>query len=334
MKKTEIIKASDYGLEETKAKEMVKGLNVTIEERKILEDAYIDVIELEINEENLPTFKDLRLRIVKNRTQGIEKWHKTNKAFYLAGGRFVDAIKNKEILVNEQMESKLMDAEKHFENLELQRVKDLQLKRVNDISKYLEDAELRNFSEMEEDVWKAYFETKKKEYNDRIEAEKQAELKRVEEEKAEDERRKAIEVENKRLKAEAEAKELRLEKERKNREKLAKIETEKRAKEQKIRQAKIDKERKEYEAKLKNELEAKAKIEAELKAKNDAEIKVKEDEEKRIQLELNKGDSAKVIDLIEDLELLKDKYSFKSTKNKKMYNDVQLLIDKVINYIK
>jgi len=52
-----------------------------------------------------------------------------------------------------------------------------------------------------------------------------------------------------------------------------------------------------------------------------------------LEAELNKGDAAKVKDLIADLESLKTKYSFKSAKNKKMYSDVNLLIDKVINHI-
>lgn len=345
--KTELIKinASDYGLEETKAKEMVSGLKTTIEERKILENAYIDVIDLEINEENLPTFKELRLKIVKNRTQGIEKWHKTNKAFYLAGGRFVDAIKNKEILVNEQMEAKLMEAEKYFENLEVERLKELQSKRVSEISKYMEDVEGRNFSDMDDDVWTAYLQTKKKEYDDRIAAENKAEEERIAKEKAEALERERIKKENEQLKKEAEEKE-----------RLAKLEEEKRAKAEKERLAKEEAERKEreekarkereaYDAKLKKErekrermeLEEKAKrekLEAELKAKHEAERKAKEAEEERIQSELNKGDADKVKDLIADLKSLKTKYSFKSAKNEKMYSDVGLLIDKVINHIK
>jgi hypothetical protein len=60
---------------------------------------------------------------------------------------------------------------------------------------------------------------------------------------------------------------------------------------------------------------------------------IKAEEENRFQLELNKGDTAKVNDLITDLELLKTKYTFKSAKNKKMYADVEKLINKVVNHI-
>jgi len=116
------------------------------------------------------------------------------------------------------------------------------------------------------------------------------------------------------------------------------------AKEEEAEQEKRRKERAEYEAKIKAEREAKEKIEreekakrekleAELKAKEYAERKAKEEESARLQMELNKGDAEKVKDLIADLEAFKTKYSFKSEKNKKMYSDVGLLIDKVINHI-
>ncbi len=105
-----------FGIEPTKAKEMVSGLGTTLSERKVLEDAYVDVIELDITTENLPTFKELRLKIVKNRTQGLTKWKEKEKAFYLAGGNFIQAIYNKEVAINEQMEAKLLEAGKFFEN--------------------------------------------------------------------------------------------------------------------------------------------------------------------------------------------------------------------------
>lgn len=96
----------------------------------------------------------------------------------------------------------------------------------------------------------------------------------------------------------------------------------------------MKKEREAYEAKLKTERDERERVQKELEAKAEAERKAKEAEEARIQSELNKGDAAKVKDLIHDLETLKTKYSFKSAKNKKMYADVSVLIDKVINHIK
>ena len=180
-KNVQLVNPQEFGLEAEKANEMVSNLKSTIAEREVLQNAYIDVIDLEVTKENIPTFKELRLKLVKNRTT-IEKWHKSNKAFFLAGGRYVDAIRNKEILVNQEMESKLMDAEKHFENLERERLTQLQNKRVEQLSKYVEDANERDLSSMDEDVWEAYLSAKKKAYEDRIEAERKAEAERLENE--------------------------------------------------------------------------------------------------------------------------------------------------------
>ena len=81
-------------------------------------------------------------KIYTNRTKGIDAWHKVNKDFYLRGGQFIDAIKRKEILVNEQMEEKLQEAEKFFENQEKQRIADLQESRLKLISEYIEMTKL------------------------------------------------------------------------------------------------------------------------------------------------------------------------------------------------
>jgi colicin import membrane protein len=342
--KVEIIKAEDYGLETEKAEELTVGLKVVKAERELLVKEFEEVSKLELIQENLPKFKALRLKIVKNRTQGINKWHKTNKEFFLTGGKFVDAIKNKENAINEQMEEKLINAEKHFENLEKERIAKLQDERVFLLSEFVEDASERDLASMENDVWESYLATKKQSHLDKIQAELDAEKERQAKIKAEKEEQERIRKENAKLKAEAE-----------ERERLAKIESEKRAKaeaerkakedaERKIREEKERKERAEYETKLKAEREAKEKVEreerqkrekleAELKSKKEAEQKAKDEEEFRIQAELNKGDNAKVKDLIADLELLKTKYSFKSAKNVKMYKDVGLLIDKVTNHI-
>ena len=331
--KTEIIKAEDYGLKIAKANELTLGLKVVKEERQLLVKQFEDVSKLEVSIENLPVFKKLRLAIVKNRTQGINKWHKTNKEFFLTGGKFVDAIKNKEIAINVQMEEKLMIAENHFENLEKERIAILQSERVSLLSPFVDDANERDLASMEDDVWESYLSTKKQAHLDRVQAELDAEKERQAKIQAEKEEQERVRKENIKLKAEAE-----------ERERIAKIEAKKRAKLEAERKAKESEERAKYEAKLKKERAAKDKIEreerkkrekleAELAAKEQAEQKAKEEEEARLQSELNKGDKAKVKDLIEDLEVLKTKYSFKSSKNVKMYKDVGVLIDKVTNHI-
>jgi colicin import membrane protein len=340
----EIIKAEDYGLEITKADELTSGLEIVKSERDLLIEEFNEVAKLEVTQDNLPKFRNLRLKIVENRTQGINKWHKATKNFFLTGGRFVDAIKNKEILVNEQMESKLMDAEKHFENLEKKRLADLQNVRVALLSEFLEDASERDLSSMDQDVWEYCLATKKQAYLDVIAAELQAEKERVAKELAEKAEQERIRKDNELLKAEL----LKREEQAKiEADKLKKIEADRIAKENAERlqrEAAAAKERAEYEAKLKAEREAKEriereerlkreKLEAQIQAQKDAELQAQKDAEAKLQSELSKGDEAKIQDLIKDLELLKSKYLFKSAKSKKMYSDVCGLIDKVTSFI-
>lgn len=265
---TEEIKPETFGLEISKATEMVSGLSTTLAEREVLKNAYIDVIELPITAETLPTFKELRLKIVKNRTQGIEKWHKTNKAFYLAGGRFVDAVKNKEVLINEEMESKLMDAEKYFENLEKEAKRILNEKRVEIIRPYVDDVSGLDFSDFSDENFDDFVLGKKTRYNERIEAEKQEAIRIENERLAEIERQRLAEIENEkirvenaRLQKEAEAKELALQAERK---------------------LQADK-----EAKIKAEND---KLQAELQAKKDAETKAENERLAKIEADKKAAD--------------------------------------------
>jgi hypothetical protein len=83
MKNAELVKPQEYGIEEKTANELKEGLSVTLKERELLIQEFETVSKLEINEETIPKFRELRLAIQKNRTQGIDKWHKTGKEYFL-----------------------------------------------------------------------------------------------------------------------------------------------------------------------------------------------------------------------------------------------------------
>lgn len=121
-----------------------------------------------------------------------------------------------EIAVNERMKSQLEKIEKYAEIKEQKRLQDLQSERVEKISPYVEDASMLKLYEMDEDVWEAYFNTKRDNWLAEQERLKQIEEERIAKEKAEAEERERIRLENERLKKEAE-----------ERERLAKIEAEK-----------------------------------------------------------------------------------------------------------
>jgi hypothetical protein len=344
---TKLVKVDpkEYGLEEKNVTSIVEAFQPKIAEREGLAEVYKTLITQEISEDLCVEAKALRLKLVKVRT-GIAAVHTTQKAYFLASGKYVDAWKNKETLPVTQMEEKLSEIEKHFENLEKERIQKLSDERYELCKPYVEDESLiiPDLGTMPVALWDNYIIGLKSSYEAKKAEDKRLEDERIAKEKAEAEERERIRKENEQLKKEAE-----------ERERIAKIEAEKREKAEKERQAKEDaerknreeKERKEketYEAKLKAEREEKEriereerlkreKVEAELRAVQEAELKAKEEEEARKQSELNKGDAAKVKDLISDLEALKTKYSFKSAKNNKMYARVGLLIDKVINDI-
>lgn len=85
--------------------------------------------------------------------------------------------------------------------------------------------------------------------------------------------------------------------------------------------------------KIKQEREAKEHAEAALQVAKYAEEKRLRDIEEAAELELTKGDAAKVADLINELNVLKTKYTFKSKKHKLIYLSVGELLDKTIIYI-
>jgi hypothetical protein len=306
------IDPKEFGLQETQVTEIQAAFMPKIVERDGLAEIYSGIITQEICPELCKTAKELRLKLVKVRT-GIAEIHKTQKAFYLAAGRYVDAWKNKETLPVTQMEENLSAIEEHYERIEAQKRAALQTERAAELQKFSDEGAFipGNLGELLPEVWDNYllgvktaYETKKE--NERKAAD--AEAARVAAEKAEQER---IRQENERLKAEAEQRE----------------------KERKEQAERERKEREAHEAALKAERDEKERIQRELEAKAEAERKAAEAAELAKQAELAKGDSDKVKDLISDLVALKTKYTFQSKKNQKMYSDVGQLLEKVINFV-
>lgn len=266
----------EFGLEENKALELTSGLTTILAERDVLKNAYIGVIELELTEENLQTFKDLRLKIRNNRTKGIEVWHKTNKDFFLTGGRFVDAIKNKEITENERMESKLLEAEKHFENLEKERLKTIHNERVQKLLPFNYEIGAIDYSAMDENMFNAILLGAETNHKNKLDAERLAEEKKLEALRIEAEEKEKQRVEFERLKIENEAKQKQLEDERLYAKKIA-DELKSKADAELAEQKRLA----DIETKKQNEIIAKQKadsekLKAELKLKADAEFKIKQ----------------------------------------------------------
>lgn len=347
--KNELIKINSpelQVLDKSKAEQIKTTFQPMAEMISQFEEAYNHIISdasKEITKDITSRAKRLRIDIGKVRIE-TGKLKDKQKEYIKLEDKAIMGVHNILVWAVKEKEDKLKEIENHFEIQEQKRLEKLQSDRVEILSLYVEDAHERDLSKFAQDEFEALLSMKKKQYEDRIEAEKKAEEERIAKEKAEAEERERIRKENEQLRKEAE-----------ERERLAKIEQEKRAKEEaerkskeeaerKAREEKERKEREAYEAKLKAEREKRDRIEREEREKREkleAELKARKKEEeerlakieKKKQADLNKGDASKVKDLVNDLRNLKTKYNFKSEKNKKIYNDVKVLIDKVVMHI-
>lgn len=301
--KTELVKAQDYGIEAKQEQELLGNLPQIKKERDILESQYSEVIKMDIeNPESWKTARELRILIQKNRTQGINVWHKNAKDFFLKGGQFVDAIKRKEIQVNERMEANLLEIEK-FEDIQKQKeIKRLNDLRISETEAYKEFIPFGiNLGEMQEEDYQKLLQGAKMQFEaeqERLRKEEEERLRIEKVNRLHSERKESLldiwqfvepkqanfgemsDEEFNQLKVNAEASKQdheqeqdrikkeneRLENERIAREKEIEAERKKQAE-------KAEKLRKEQEAILEKERQEKAKLEAELKAKKEAEVK-------------------------------------------------------------
>lgn len=137
--KTELVKAEDFGIEKKQEIELLSNLPQIKAERDILEVQYNEIIRMDIESpETWQKASDLRILIQKNRTQGINVWHKNAKDFFLKGGQFVDAIKRKEIKVNERMEAALIEIEKFEQIQKNKKIAELNELRITEIEPFSE----------------------------------------------------------------------------------------------------------------------------------------------------------------------------------------------------
>jgi len=275
----------------------------------------------------------LRLEMVPVRTD-TGRLKDTEKEEHKRAVNAIQSVHNIIVWALTDKELKLKEIENHEEILRKERLAALQLERVNLLSQYVQDAQERNLSSMEDDVWEAYLAAKKQAHIDLIAAEKQAEVDRLAVIEADKKERLRIEAENEQLKQEAVERERVVKIEREKLEKEAQLRNEQARKEHQARVAKEKEEQDAREAAAKIEREKRQALEAQVEAAEQAKREAIEQHAARVQSELNKGDADKVNDLKNDLAALKSKYNFDSVKNKTMYKEVGLLIDKIINHIK
>ena len=336
------INPSEFGLNAENATTIEAAFMPKIVEREAIKEIYGRIITSEITPQLSKEAGDVRKKLVKVRT-GIAEIHKTQKAYFLAAGRFVDAWKNKETEPIEQMEDNLSQIETHFERLEAERIALLKIEREQLLSEVSETPQIYNAHLLEDNAFnellnglklakQAKEDALRKEEEVRIEAERIAEEERIERERKEAEERELQRKENERLKAEAEKREKEIAAER------AKAEAERKAIEEAAR-----KERESAEAKLQAEREAARKeaekaaaekkaLEAELSAKAEAELQAQKAKEAAEKKAKNAPDKEKLLKLSNDIKAIQLP-EISSEDALKILSDIKTLLSKVTTFI-
>lgn len=155
---TEIVKLdpAEYGLSESKASEISALFTPMLDKMVELEKEYNEVIVQEPSFASCDEAKKLRLKYVKVRT-GTAAIHKDAKAFYLAGGRFVDGWKNAQLFASQGIEDKLKELEEHYERQTKAERDKIKEERLALLEPYEEETEHLGLDQMSEEVWERYF---------------------------------------------------------------------------------------------------------------------------------------------------------------------------------
>lgn len=177
-----LVDAKEFGIEESKALQVAQAFTTELAELALLDVQFNEISVQEITPELVKQARELRLKYVKKRTT-IAKIHKSEKEFYLATSKFIDALKNKATAPIEIKEEKLQSVELHFENLEKERIKKILIERTELLQPFNLDLTGIDLANMQNDVFEAYFAMVEKKHFEKIEAEKQAELQRLEQER-------------------------------------------------------------------------------------------------------------------------------------------------------
>lgn len=235
--------------------------------------------------------RNLRLKTVKIRTDS-EKLKDSRKRTYLLRGNLEQAAYNLIAATCKVAEDQFVQVEKAREIAEAKRVEALRIARTEELSRYdWVDTGVMNVGKLDDSTFAAMLSGLKKQYEDRIEAERKAEEERQAALKAAEEERLRMIAENERLRKEAEEKEramaierAKAEAERKEAEEKARKEREAAEKKLAEERAKAESERRRIEAEnakiLEEERKERERIAAELKVKQDAEEAERQRKEK------------------------------------------------------
>jgi hypothetical protein len=196
-----VIDPKEFGLDELQGKRIEEAFVPVIAERENYAAIYAEIMAKQISPEVEQEARELRLKLVKVRTT-TDAIHRNTKAFYLAGGRFVDAWKNMSNGTIEVMEARLKQIETTTERIELSRLAVIEKQRLDEIRKYT-DIIPPQLAQMPDGVFEHYLLGAKLAHEKKAKEDKKAAAEKAKAEAAEAKERERIQAENLKLKKEA-----------------------------------------------------------------------------------------------------------------------------------
>ncbi len=163
-------------LEDSRAKQIKNAFEPMTNKLSEFEIIYEKIIEDSkngITDEIMARAKRARLDISKVRIE-TGKLKDKQKEYIKLEDKAIMGVHNILVWAVKEKEDNLKNIEDYHLIIEKERIEKLQKDRAEKLMPYLEDAHDISLWSMPDDVWEVYFETKKKNHNDKIEAEKKA----------------------------------------------------------------------------------------------------------------------------------------------------------------
>lgn len=173
-------------LEPTQSKTLLDGFgDFFVQAHKLVAQAKGIKVTSEDQVEEMARAKELRIKLMKIR-KDAERTKVVLKEGYLRGGQAVQDIFNDIRDITQPEEDRLKEQEKFAEIAEAKRVEARHTKRVETLSKYVEDVSVYSLRDMPDDVFDNLVSDCKKVYDQKIADEKKAEEERIAREKAQE----------------------------------------------------------------------------------------------------------------------------------------------------
>jgi hypothetical protein len=170
------------GLDKSKAKQIEAVFAPMVKMLKEFEAVYDEIAALEINPVTCKKAKRLRLDIAKVRIDA-DKVRKDQKEEYLRAGNAIQGVYNILKFAVVDKEEKLKDIETHYEQIEVEKKKQLQQDRETELQKYNVDGSTMALSNMDDIVWNNFLSGIKTNHEAIILAEEKAERDLIEKQK-------------------------------------------------------------------------------------------------------------------------------------------------------